>query len=107
MQAVLVLPDGATVTSGHNPTIIGNMNGGTSTKVTWTVVLEKKGTHTIEVRASGYDSGGNPCFAYESTTITVGEVSPLLVPYEVLMAIGIFLVIAIAGALVLWRHRRV
>lgn len=109
MQTVLILPDGVSATSGNNPTLIGNMNGGTSTKVTWTVVFEKDGTHTLQVQASGYDSNGNPCFASKSTIVTVGEVaspSPPLIPYEALMAIGILLVVVLGGAFVLLRRRR-
>ena len=106
VQAVLILPDGANVTSGANPTFVGKMNGGTSTKVTWTIVFEKKGTHTLEVRASGYDSNGNSCAASKSTVIIAN--GPL-VPFEptmALMAIGIFLIVVLAGVLMLRRRRR-
>lgn len=106
MQAVLELPDGAKVTSGNNPTLIGNMNGGTSTKVTWTITFETNGSHTIQVRASGYDSNGDPCFASKSAIVNVGELSPPLIPYEALTVIGIILVVVLASALVLWRRRR-
>ena len=110
MQAVLILPKGATVTSGNDQAFIGTMNGGTSTTVSWTVVFEKNGTYTLQVRVSGYDSNSSPCPASQSTTITVGEGSPPPTPfdalYAVLIAIGIILVVILASALMLRKHKK-
>ena len=72
MRAVLILPEEANVTSGSNPSLIGNISGGASTTVSWTVVFKKSGTFTLQVHASGYDSNGSPCSASQSTTILVG-----------------------------------
>jgi len=115
VRAVLILPEGATVTSDNNQILIGNMNGGTSTTVSWTVKFEKSGTHTLQVRVSGYDSNGNSCTASQSTTIVVSGGSPppsstplQLQPsllYVVLIAIGIALMVILASALMLRKHK--
>ena len=107
MRAVLILPEGATVTSGSNPKMIGTMNGGTSIEVTWTVMFPKNGTHTLQVDVSGYDSNGNPCSASKSTTVIVNGVSQPMVPFELMIVIGIFTLVVLAGALVLWKRGRV
>ena len=107
MQAVLILTEGVTVTSGNNPKLIGNMNGGTSTKVTWTIVFHKNDTHTLQVHVSGYDSNGNPCSASKSTTVIVNGDFPPMVPFELIVVIGILSILVLAGALVLWKRRQV
>jgi len=107
VQTVLTVPDGAVVTSDDNQKCIGNMMGGSSSTVTWNVMFERNGTFTLRVRASGYDSSGNPCSASRSTTVLVGEFSPPSVLFEVLVTVGILLVGILAGAFLLWRRRRV
>jgi len=107
VQTVLILPEGVTVTSGNNPAFIGDMSGGASTTVTWIVVFEKNGTHTLQVRASGYDSSGNPCSVSKSTVVIVDGVYPPFVPFEILIALGILLAGVLAGVFVLWKRRRV
>jgi len=106
VQAVLITPEGVTVTSGSNLKLIGNMNGGASTKVTWTVVFPKNGTHTLQVHVSGYDSNGNPCSASKSTTVIVNGAFPPMIPFELMIVIGIFFIVVIAGALILWKRKR-
>lgn len=111
MRAVLILPKGATVTSGDDQGFIGNMNGGTSTTVSWTVMFEKNGTYTLQVHVSGYDSNGSPCTASQSTTIVVGEGSTQPTPfgtiYAVLIAIGTIIIVILASALMLRKHKKV
>ena len=115
MRAVLTLPEGATLPTGNAQTFIGTMNGGTSTTVSWTVVFEKSGTYTLQVKVSGLDSNGSPCAASQSTTVHVSGDSPPPPPFEplpwalyaVLIAIGIVSIASLGGALIIRKRRQV
>ena len=110
MRAVLTLPEGVNLPTGSNQAVIGTMNGGTSTTVSWTVVFEKNGTHTLQVDVSGLDSNGAPCAASQSTTVRVGDDSwSESLPwtfYAVLIAIGLIAIASVGGALIIRKRRR-
>lgn len=70
---MLILPEGASITSGSLEIRIGDMNDGTSSAVSWTVVFGRSGSQTLRVEASGLDSDGNPCKVSGSATVVVSE----------------------------------
>jgi len=70
---MLILPVGATLSSGSLEIRIGDMGDGTSSTVSWTVVFGKSGSQILRVEASGYDSDGNPCKVSGSVTVVVNE----------------------------------
>jgi hypothetical protein len=111
VQAVLILPEGTTATSGNNQVYIGSISGGASTTASWIVTFQKNGTFTLQVNVSGNDSNDNPCTVSQSTIITVGKGSPNPTPFD---AFYVFLItaciattIVLLTALVLRRRKRV
>jgi ABC-type transporter Mla maintaining outer membrane lipid asymmetry permease subunit MlaE len=91
---VLILPDGGTIFSGNNETIVGDMGGGTSTTIVWTVVFPNNQTYNILVKASGYDSLGSPCAVSQTTTETVVPEFPSLLILPLLMAATLTIIVS-------------
>jgi len=82
VRTVLILPEGANVTSGDNPAIINEINGGASVTISWTVVFQKNGTYLLQIYASGYDSNGEPCNAFKQATVIVDGASFLATLFD-------------------------
>jgi len=74
VQAELILPAGANLTSDVNPIYIGNMGPGPSdASCGWTVVFEEPGMYTLEVNASCIDTQLLPRWLINSTTVEVHD----------------------------------
>ena len=77
--------------------------------VTWTVVFQQNGTHTLEVVASGKDSNGNPCSVSKTATVLVGEFPWSLAPLDMLLigliTIGVVLTVVFVSVLKLRKRR--
>jgi len=72
VEASLILPPNANLTSGSNPLFIGEMGPGpTDAWCDWTIVFERSGTYTLMVNASCIDSIYIPRWMTNSTTIEV------------------------------------
>jgi chitodextrinase len=79
VQAMLILPEEAILTSGVNPFLIGEMppyagggNGGPAdASCNWTIVFKKPGTYTLIVNASCLDTQYMPRWMINSTTVEV------------------------------------
>jgi PKD repeat protein len=75
VRAMLILPDGAKVTSGVNPVIIGEMGPGpTVVSCRWTVVFEQAGSYNVTVNASCVDTQNMPRWLANSTSVEVYDV---------------------------------
>ena len=70
------------MTSGDNPAIINEINGGASVTISWTVVFQKNGTYLLQIYASGYDSNGEPCNAFKQATVIVDGASFLATLFD-------------------------
>jgi hypothetical protein len=104
VQTVLTLSDGATVTSGTNIIGVGNINGGASATVSWMVTFQRKGTCTVQVRASGYDSYDYACEVTSEASVNVGDIPPSAIPLEIFSVVVISLTILLI-VLVIVRRR--
>lgn len=104
MQTVLTLSDRATVTSGTKIIGVGNINGGASATVSWMVTFQRKGTCTVQVRASGYDSYDYACEVTSEASVNVGDIPPSAIPLEIFSVAVISLTILLI-VLVIVRRR--
>jgi len=104
VQTGLTVSDGATVTSGNNIVSVGNIDGGASATVSWMVTFERKGTCTVQVRASGYDSYGYACEVTSEASVNVGDIPPSPTPLEITSVAVISLIILLI-VLVIVRRR--
>ena len=106
VRTVLILPEGANVTSGDNPKIINEINGGASVTVSWTVVFQKNGTYLLQIYASGYDSNGEPCNAFNQATVIVDGASLLSALFDARYLILVIISVVFLAVLIVVLFRR-
>ena len=72
VQAMLILPEGANLTSEVNPIFIGEMGPGPAdASCNWTVVFDQPGIYTVMVNVSCVDTQYMPRWLMNSTTVEV------------------------------------
>lgn len=72
VEALLILPEGANLTSGVNPVFIGEMGPGPAdASCNWTIVMEQPGVYTVMVNVSCLDTQYMPRWLPNSTTVEV------------------------------------
>ncbi len=72
VQAMLILPDGATLTSEVNPVSIGTMGPGPAhATCNWTMLFDQAGTYTVSVNVSCTDTQRLNHWLMNSTTVEV------------------------------------
>lgn len=77
MRAVLILSE-AVILIGSNETFVGDITGGDSTEVVWTVVFSGNGTYDLRVKATAQDSNGAEASSSQSVTVLVVPEFPSL-----------------------------
>lgn len=72
VQAMLILPDGANLTSEVNPIVIGEMGPGPADAVcNWTIIFDHPGIYTVMVNVSCIDTQLIPRWLMNFTTVEV------------------------------------